>query len=84
MISRFFISFISDKYGIRITYSILLLIASIIGILKILLIEYTTISRVLTGLYGILGGSFVLSETWVIRNDEDNYEVVLPYQRIVK
>ena len=66
MISRFFISFISDKYGIRITYSILLLIASIIGILKILLIEYTTISRVLTGLYGILGGSFVLSETWVV------------------
>lgn len=34
MITRFFISFISDKYGIRIIYSILLLIASIIGILK--------------------------------------------------
>lgn len=66
MITRFFISLISDKYGIRITYSILLLIASIIGILKILLIEYTIISRVLTGFYGILGGSFVLSETWVI------------------
>lgn len=65
-LTRFFISFISDKYGIRITYSILLLIASIIGILKILLLEYTTISRVLTGLYGILGGSFVLSETWVV------------------
>jgi len=55
MITRFFISLFSDKYGIRITYSILLLIASIIGILKILLIKYTTISRVLTGFYGILG-----------------------------
>ena len=65
-LTRFCISLISDKYGIRITYSILLLFSSIIGILKILLIEYTTISRVLTGLYGILGGSFVLSETWVV------------------
>lgn len=66
MITRFLISLISDKYGIRITYSILLLFTSVIGILKILLIEYTIISRVLTGFYGILGGSFVLSETWVI------------------
>jgi len=66
MISRFLISFVSDKYGIRITYSILLLVTALIGILKILLIEYTTVSRVLTGLYGILGCSFVLSETWVV------------------
>ena len=66
MITRFLISFVSDKYGIRITYSILLLVTAIIGILKILLIEYTIISRVLTVFYGILGGSFVLSETWVV------------------
>ena len=66
MISRFLISFVSDKYGIRITYSILLLVTALIGILKILVIEYITISRVLTGFYGILGCSFVLSETWVV------------------
>lgn len=66
MISRFVISFVSDKYGIRIIYSILLLVTALIGILKILLIEYTTVSRVLTGFYGILGCSFVLSETWVV------------------
>lgn len=66
MISRFLISFVSDKYGIRIIYSILLLVTALIGILKILLIEYTTVSRVLTGLYGVLGCSFVLSETWVV------------------
>ena len=34
MITRFFISFISDKYGIRIIYSILLLATALIGILK--------------------------------------------------
>lgn len=66
MISRFLISLISDKYGIRITYSILLLVTALIGILKILVIEYSTVSKVLTGFYGILGCSFVLSETWVV------------------
>ena len=37
-----------------------------IGILKLFLIQYTIIRRVLTIFYGILGGSFVLSEIWVI------------------
>tara|TARA_B110000483_G_scaffold10021_1_gene11848 strand:+ start:2198 stop:3556 length:1359 start_codon:yes stop_codon:yes gene_type:complete len=77
MITRFFISLFSDKYGIRIIYSILLLATALIGILKILLIKYTTISRVLTGFYGILGGSFVLSETWVIiMFDVDNLGLI--------
>ena len=66
MITRFCINFIADKYGIRITYSILLLISAIVGILKLFLIEYTTTRIVLSVFYGILGGSFVLSETWVI------------------
>ena len=66
MITRFCISFIADKYGIRITYSILLLVSAIVGILKLFLIEYTTARIVLSVFYGILGGSFVLSETWVI------------------
>lgn len=65
-ITRFLISLIADKYGIRITYSVLLLVSAIVGILKLFLIEYTVARIVLSVFYGILGGSFVLSETWVI------------------
>lgn len=65
-LTRFTIGLISDRYGIRLTYSVLLLFSGMIGILKLFLIQYTIIRRVLTIFYGILGGSFVLSEIWVI------------------
>jgi NNP family nitrate/nitrite transporter-like MFS transporter len=65
-LTRFHIGLISDRYGIRLTYSVLLLFSGMIGILKLFLIQYTIIRRVLTIFYGILGGSFVLSEIWVI------------------